>query len=84
MNIPFIKVMHAITINSSNNIIALKNEIQNRLGAPFNNTPFRLCKIHPGSVVEIQMQPQALISALFHEEPLADHFNVLVYPLSQL
>jgi hypothetical protein len=84
MNISFIKVMQAITISSRNHVSDLETAIQDRLGAPFNNTPLKICKIHPGSVTEMQMQPQSLISAFFPEEPLADRFNVLVYSLSQL
>src|SRR3989337_781311 len=68
MNISFIKVMQAITINSSNHVSNLETAIQDRLGAPFSNTPLRLCKIHPGSVVEIEMHQQSLISAFFPEE----------------
>ena len=81
MNISFIKVMQAITINSSNHVSALKTAIQDRLGPPFNNVPLRICQIHLGSVVERQMDPQTPISSVFPEEAKADHFNILVYLL---
>ncbi|UZO04166.1 uncharacterized protein OCT59_024558 [Rhizophagus irregularis] len=54
MNISFIKVMQAITISSSNHVSDLETVIQDRLGAPFNNIPLKICKIHPGSVTEMQ------------------------------
>src|SRR5688500_9690891 len=65
MDISIIKVIQAITINSSNQVSVLENEIQNRFGAPFNNIPLRVCQIYSGSVVERPMQQQALISAFF-------------------
>jgi len=84
MGISIIKVMQAITINSSSHVSALETAIQDRLGPPFNNIPLRICQIHPGSVVERPMDLQTPISLFFPEEAKADSFNILVYSLSQL
>ncbi|GES92075.1 hypothetical protein GLOIN_2v1572084 [Rhizophagus clarus] len=77
MDISIIKVMQAITINSSSHVSALETAIQDRLGPPFNNIPLRICQIHPESVVERPMDPQTPISSFFPEEAKANSFNIL-------
>ncbi|GES82759.1 hypothetical protein GLOIN_2v1522857 [Rhizophagus clarus] len=77
MGISIIKVMQAITINSSSHVSALETAIQDRLGPPFNNIPLRICQIHPESVVERPIDLQTPISSFFPEEAKADSFNIL-------
>ena len=45
MNISFIKIIQGKYVSD------LETAIQDRLGAPFNNTPLKVCKVHPGSLV---------------------------------
>ena len=81
MGIPIIKVMQAITIDSSKPVSVLENEIQVRLeAAPFNTTSLSICQIHPEGDGERPMQSNTLISTFFTEKPQVDHFNVIVYP----
>jgi hypothetical protein len=53
MNIPCIKVMQAITIRKYEGYIELQTAIQNRLGAPFNNIPLKICIIQAGSILVV-------------------------------
>ena len=68
MDVSFIKVMQTITINSNNNVnvSVLENEIQNRLGPPFNNIPLKFCIIQTGSVIEKEMDVYDEISRNFY------------------
>ncbi|GBB86377.1 hypothetical protein RclHR1_12800009 [Rhizophagus clarus] len=72
IGISIIKVMQAITINSSSHVSALETAIQDSLGPPFNNIPLRICQIYPGSVVEGPMDLQTPISLFFPEKAKAD------------
>jgi hypothetical protein len=77
--LPRDRVVQTVTIGRSQAVSALEVAIRNRLGEPFNNIHLEIRQVHPN---ETPMQPQALISAFFNEQPREDYFHVVVQPLS--
>ena len=63
-----------VTIDRSQTVGALEVAIQRKLGEPFNQVPLNIYQAPD----ETLMQPQALISSFFNEEPRADYYHVVV------
>ena len=83
MNIPCIKVMQSITIRRGGNCSDLETVIQSRLGAPFNQIPFKFCIIQTGSIIEREMDTHYDFIDYFTEEPKAEHFHITIYLRSE-
>src|ERR1044071_5221647 len=79
MNIPCIKVMQSITICRGGRYSDLKTAIQSRLGAPFNQTPLKICIIQTRSIIEMEMDMHKDFIDIFTEKPKAEHFYITVY-----
>jgi hypothetical protein len=65
MNIPCIRVMQVIMIHKNKGYSEL---IQNRLGAPFNHIPLKICIIQAGIIIQKEMDVYDDISDIFTEK----------------
>ena len=76
IGVPCSEVNQAIAIRTNRPVSALEGAIQARLGVT-NSLSIR--QINPGSVSEMPMQSQTLISDFFNQPPEAEFFHVTVY-----
>ncbi|RIA86895.1 hypothetical protein C1645_828595 [Glomus cerebriforme] len=76
------KLFLTIMLPRNGTVGMLQTAIQTKLKPPYNNIPLDIHQIYyPGSVDEKCMQTQALISAYFKGDPLADLYHVVASPI---